>query len=809
MHRENQAGSEPRTAGSETPPAAEAPGTLLAPAPGAAAARFEPASATADAGRAAAEMPARAPSRRPRILVVGPLPPPMGGVQLMIDMLVHSSLARDFEIHVVDTSKRVLRWAVETPSWRTPLYFARDLGRLVPALLRVRPEVTVIHASGWFSFVRDWMFMLAARACGTRVVCHYHGTLHTRFPSTLTPAGRFFGRVMMAAAHRVIVVGPGYRDHFARAWGRPDVAWSPNVADVALYRAAEGSRAPWLASGERGVLFVGRLSRPKGIWDLIEAMPAVIARHPEARFLLCGVAENDAQEPVLRAAVAERGVAERVSFLGSLETDEKALAYACSSVFVAPSWTEAFPLVIPEAMAAGLPMVVTDVGAIPDYLRDGEDGFLVPPRDPAALADRINRLLDDEPLRSRIAARVRERAPREFDIEVGATSVRGVMESLLTRDSAGTEPARTDTRGDDEAPLLPGTAQRETGAPPPAHAPFAPRGSAETGLVWWLVALAVFGVGGVLLGQQELALLVAIAGLFVAAQAADLEPRWAGLYRALSWVVPVATAAVFAALAVLLFQSELTAGPKWTLLSFACASAAACIATGLRPVADGLAHLLLRADPLSHSLRLSARLILAGLLLAVPGWFALRGVLIDESQNLMEQLPLGGGLIGYVLLALAAVGFMVRRDLRATLDRLGLKPLTMSHAGVILLGVIGLLLLNHGADLLQRWALPELWMRDQEFNEALAGGLSHAQAVLLGLSAGIGEEITMRGALQPRLGLVLTSMLFASLHIQYSWFGMAVIFVLGLILGMIRRRTSTTVAMAVHVLYDIVAVMTT
>jgi membrane protease YdiL (CAAX protease family) len=155
------------------------------------------------------------------------------------------------------------------------------------------------------------------------------------------------------------------------------------------------------------------------------------------------------------------------------------------------------------------------------------------------------------------------------------------------------------------------------------------------------------------------------------------------------------------------------------------------------------------------------------------------------------------------------VGFLVRRDFHATLERLGLKRLTWLHVGIILLGVTGLLLLNKGADWLQQRAFPELWKRDQDFNQALAGGLSPMQAVLLGMSAGIGEEITMRGALQPRLGLLLTSLLFASLHVQYSWYGMVVIFVLGMVLGVIRRRTSTTAAMAVHVLYDIVAVLTT
>jgi CAAX prenyl protease-like protein len=339
--------------------------------------------------------------------------------------------------------------------------------------------------------------------------------------------------------------------------------------------------------------------------------------------------------------------------------------------------------------------------------------------------------------------------------------------------------------------------------------PGAPRWPAETGLAYWLGLIAIFGVGGVVLGQQELALLVAMAGLFVAAQAADLDPRWAGLYRALTWIVPVAGAGAFAALAMLIAESEMTGASKWGLLAYSGASAVACLATGIRPVADALARALLKADPPSHILRLAARLIVAGILVAVPGWFALRDMLTGDSQNLMEQLPLGGGLIGYVLLALAAVGFLVRRDLRATLDRLGIAPLTPRHAGTVILGVVGLLLLNYGADLLERRALPDLWRQDQDFNEALAGGLTTVEAVMLGVSAGVGEEITMRGALQPRLGLKLTSLLFASLHVQYSWFGMAVILALGLILGVIRQRTNTTAAIAIHVLYDIVAVLAT
>lgn len=367
-----------------------------------------------------------------RLLIVGPLPPPLGGVQLTIDMQLHSSLASEFELHTVDTSKRMLRWAVENPTWKTPLYFARDFLRLVRALVRLRPDVVLVHAAPSLSLLRDWVFMVTARIAGAKVICHYHGTLHTRFPSTQTRSGRTFGRILMSAAHRVIVLSPGYQREMGKAWKRDDLAWAPNMVDVALFRsAAAETRAPWLAAGDRAVLFVGRLSAPKGIYDLFDAIPHVIKRHPEAKFVLVGVAESDAMEPVIRAEAQRRGIAARIAFLGSLQGRDKAVAFTTSQMIVVPSWTEAFPLVIPEAMAAGLPVIATAVGAIADFVKDEEDGFLIAPRDSPALAQCICRLLDDETLRRRIGERVRERAPREFAIEVGCGKVVQVAKQVL------------------------------------------------------------------------------------------------------------------------------------------------------------------------------------------------------------------------------------------------------------------------------------------------------------------------------------------------------------------------------------------
>jgi glycosyltransferase involved in cell wall biosynthesis len=386
-------------------------------------------SAEANAGAASLALGC---SPRPRVLIIGPLPPPFGGVQRMIEMQLHSSLAREFDLHVVDTSKGQLHFAAEKPTWKTPFYFVRDFYCLIRTLVRVRPDAALVHASSTLSFLRDWVFMVTARLAGAKVVCHYHGIIHTRFPSGETRSGRAIGRFLMSAAHLVIVLSPTYQQKMGKAWKRDDLVWAPNVADVALFRDLSADMgAPWLVPGERAVLFVGRLSALKGIYDLFDAIARVIERHPEARFVLVGVAESEAMEPVIRAEAQRRGIARRVTFLGSLQGHEKAAAFVTSQMIVVPSWTEAFPLVIPEAMAAGLPVIATRVGAIPDFVTDGEDGFLIAPRDPQALADRICRLLDDEGLRRRISKRVRERALHEFAIEVGCGKVREVIKGVL------------------------------------------------------------------------------------------------------------------------------------------------------------------------------------------------------------------------------------------------------------------------------------------------------------------------------------------------------------------------------------------
>jgi membrane protease YdiL (CAAX protease family) len=267
----------------------------------------------------------------------------------------------------------------------------------------------------------------------------------------------------------------------------------------------------------------------------------------------------------------------------------------------------------------------------------------------------------------------------------------------------------------------------------------------------------------------------------------------------------------FAALAVWLATQTGTGPLRPLAAGIAGGAAVLSILTTLRPLADGMASAVFRTLEPNHTLRFGGRVVLMVLLLVIPGWAAFPGlleILADSPRPLIDTGQLIASLVGLTLLALGGVGFLVRRDLRATIDRLGLRVPTPAHLVVMVVGVVALYLLNLGVEAIQRIWFPGLWVQDQRINQLMVGGLGLGGGLLLGVSAGVGEELAMRGALQPRLGLVFTAVVFAALHVHYSWMGMATILVLGVLLGVIRERTSTTIAILVHTIYDILAVVT-
>lgn len=175
------------------------------------------------------------------------------------------------------------------------------------------------------------------------------------------------------------------------------------------------------------LLEVGRLCDVKGQHELIAALP--LLGREDVTVLLVGedVESGGSYKRLLEEQARERGVEGRVRFLGS--RDDVPALLAAADALVLPSWIEGFPLVVLEAMAAGVPVVATAVGGTPEAVVNGETGLLVPTRDVHALARAIRHLLEDPDRARRLGEAGRRRARERFEANAAARRILGLYET--------------------------------------------------------------------------------------------------------------------------------------------------------------------------------------------------------------------------------------------------------------------------------------------------------------------------------------------------------------------------------------------
>ena len=212
-----------------------------------------------------------------------------------------------------------------------------------------------------------------------------------------------------------VIVPSRYSAAIATAlYGVPEarIAVVPEPIDLAEWRRRFAAAGP-VREGERPtVLSVARLYPRKRVGDLLEAAALLRERIAGVQIRIVG---DGPEGPHLRALHQRLGLGDTVVFLGHVDRDTLALEYSRARCFCLPTVQEGFGIVFTEAMAAGLPVVACRAAAVPEVVRDGETGLLVPPRTPAALAAALERLLDDDRMRKEMGMAGRARV-EELDL---------------------------------------------------------------------------------------------------------------------------------------------------------------------------------------------------------------------------------------------------------------------------------------------------------------------------------------------------------------------------------------------------------
>ena len=302
---------------------------------------------------------------------------------------------------------------------RLPL-FASELRRRQPA---------VFHAHLTWPLACKFALAAAVLARIPAVVA----THQLFFDIAFTKATLAQQRLLARGVDRYLAVSEHTADRLEHGLGLPAerVQVVPNPVDVDAYDAAILQPPVEALNGDNElpvVLCAARLHEQKGHRFLIDAIPAV----PNARFVFAG---GGPERGALEAQSRALGVAERVLFLGA-RSDVPALLRGCD-VFVLPSLYEGLPLAVLEAMASRKPVVATRIGGTDETVVDGKTGFLVPVRDPSALAAAINALLEDPERARAMGAAGRARVARQFSSKRIVAGVTGVYGEILRGSDAG------------------------------------------------------------------------------------------------------------------------------------------------------------------------------------------------------------------------------------------------------------------------------------------------------------------------------------------------------------------------------------
>ncbi|MFL5826723.1 MAG: glycosyltransferase family 4 protein [Thermoleophilaceae bacterium] len=388
-----------------------------------------------------------------RVLILSWEYPPLieGGLARHVRKLSENLVSHDVDVHVLTRGMEespaeediggVLVHRVREPER------PRELGEFVTWVEHMNADMLAagVELGDRFDFDivhgHDWLVAVAGDHLAKRFRCPFVVTIHA------TEYGRHQGwvdkhpqshihgveRWMSNRAERVIACSSYMREHVSDIYGLEEerIAVIPNgidPADLVPVDDLDTLRSRFAQPDQKLVLLVGRLVYEKGFQFALEALPGLIARLPEVRFIVAGSGTHEAE---LRKQATELGLDPHGTFVGWIGDDVLHSLYRIADLTVVPSIYEPFGLVALEAMASGCPCLVADTGGLREVVPNENVGLRFHSRDPESLGEMAERLLTDEALRDRLVAEAQEHV-LGFDWADVARQVAGIYRETVT-----------------------------------------------------------------------------------------------------------------------------------------------------------------------------------------------------------------------------------------------------------------------------------------------------------------------------------------------------------------------------------------
>lgn len=323
-----------------------------------------------------------------------------GGMRTVIQAYERDGFLRVQNVHLIHSYR-------EGSFLVRQMILLRALARFIWQLMIHRVELVHCHAAMWGSFWRKGIFASIARLFGIPIILHLHGSEMKLFWASHRPWVQRLIRRQLEKASRIIVLSESWKAFIAEIAPRAKITVVPNYVCM----------PPPVDPTERDrhtILFLGIIGPRKGTFDLIRAFAAIHPHYPQARLVIGG----NGQLSEAAKLAADLQIAHHVVLAGWVDGAAKAALLHSAPIYALPSYNEGLPMSVLEAMAAGMAVVTTRVGGLPELVTDGVDGRLLEPGDVDGLQAALHKLLSDEDLRTNIAMSGRRRIETNYSDRV-------------------------------------------------------------------------------------------------------------------------------------------------------------------------------------------------------------------------------------------------------------------------------------------------------------------------------------------------------------------------------------------------------
>ncbi len=354
------------------------------------------------------------------VLLAGSFPPPAGGVASINEVIYHGFDDKPYSIILLDSSILKRHMHIKSSSGIINLIFqCIQIVQFIYLVIRKHCQIIHISLSSHYGFYKSAAFILLAILLKKKKIIHLHSGDFKTFYQNHSGIMKWFIRYILQQGDYIIALSSYWKEVLINDFKiLPEkVVVLNNCYDTQLNKLISINEKSLhkKRNNHMNLLFIGELNENKGIFDLIKISKELLRHRNDFILRIVGKEKLKGVKKQAQDEINASNMSDYVKLIGERRDKEKIKVFQQSDIFILPSYIENFPVTIVEAMRAGLPVLTTPVGSIPEIITNKENGYLIEPGDIHSFVKRILDLSKDSKLRQKMAQRNQEKALNQFN----------------------------------------------------------------------------------------------------------------------------------------------------------------------------------------------------------------------------------------------------------------------------------------------------------------------------------------------------------------------------------------------------------